>query len=232
MREYLPKGVKSSASSSLITAFFAITLISSIFVYAGFPVGIATAQSLPQALLIRSQIGFTTFSGVDNSNVFTDPTSDILQQQREQATPFDPTNGGLVTQYPDSQIYPYQDPYQIQSPLPQSPTQTLPEQESLPLENSIVDIPTSETTIVSVIDGNNASLQQGATTTSNIAMFTIQGTDDIAIADVQCSLDNVLQDPFICGTNPIVVENIQPGTHLFQIVCRLCWEYRFNTGNV
>ena len=53
-------------------------------------------------------------------------------------------------------------------------------------------------------------------TTSGIAVLTIQGTDDIAVTGLQCSLDNVQQDPLACGTNPVVVENLQPGTHFFQ----------------
>ena len=144
-----------------------------------------------------------------------DPDGNILQQQA-QASPFDPTTGGLVTQYPYSQIYPSQDPYQVESAAPLSPTQTLPTEELLVQENSIVDVTLPETNIVSVIDGNNASLQEGGMTTSGIAVLTIQGTDDIAVTGLQCYLDNVHQDPLACGTNPVVIENLQPGTHFFQ----------------
>ena len=131
----------------------------------------------------------------------------------------DPITGGLINQYTDSQTYPYQDSYQV----PTSPTQTLPD-ESLPLEeqqllqeNSLVDFTAPETTISSIVDGNNVQLQEGVTTTSNKVVLTIQGTDDVAVTGFQCVLDNLQQDPSICGTNPVVAENLQPGAHLFQI---------------
>jgi subtilisin family serine protease len=201
MNKYVRERRKTSRGMLLATASFAITLILSVFVYSDLSIPRATAQSLQP--------------DVANSDNFVDPYGNILQQQA-QAT-FDPTNGGLVTQYPYSQLYPYQDPYQVESVDPLSPTQTLPTEELLVQENSLIDVTLPETNIVSVIDGNNASLQEGGITTSGIAVLTIQGTDDIAVTGLQCSLDNVQQDPLACGINPVVVENLQPGTHLFQI---------------
>ena len=137
-----------------------------------------------------------------------------------QGNPFlDPITGGLVNQYTYSQTYPYPDSY----PVPTSPTQTLPdeslllEEQQLLQENSVVDVTAPETTISSVLDGNNVQLQEGVTTTSNKIVLTIQGTDDVAVTGFQCVLDNLQQDPSICGTNPVVAENLQPGAHLFQI---------------
>ena len=131
----------------------------------------------------------------------------------------DPTTSSIINQYPDSQTYPYQDPYVV---LP-SPTQTLPD-ELLPHEkqlllqgNSVVDVTAPETTITSATDGNNVLPWEGVTSTSNKIVLTIQGTDDTAVAGFRCILDNLQQDPSICETNPIVAENLQPGVHLFQI---------------
>ena len=171
------------------------------------------AQSLPVIPIIPDA----------NTNDNT-PTNDILngivQQEQVHIIPFDPLAGNPLTQYPDSQNYPYQDPYQI----PESPVQTLPgdlfpleEQQLLSQENSIADVSTPETTINSVFDGNNVPLQEGITTTSNKIVLTIQGTDDSAVTGYQCVLDNIQQDPSVCSTNPVVAENLPPGAHLFQI---------------
>ena len=92
---------------------------------------------------------------------------------------------------------------------------SLEEQQLLSQENSVVDVTAPETTISSVVDGNNAPLQDGAITTSNKIVMTIHRTDDSS--GFQCVLDNLQQDPSICGTNPVVAENLQPGAHLFQI---------------
>ena len=167
----------------LFTAtFFAIILVLSVLVSSGFSLPLVTAQSaLPLPILLNGLS--STFSG-------------------EQENPFlDPIIGGLINQYPDPQTYPYQDPYQV----PYSPIQTTPE-ESLPLEeqqllqeNSIVDVADLETTISSVVDGNNAPLQEGGTTTSNKIVLAIEGVDDVAVTSLQCVLDNLLQDPFVVG---------------------------------
>ena len=216
MRKYVPKRQKSSASMFLTTTFFSMILILSVFVYSDFSIPLASAQSLQPVLPApTTPSGITTSPDFDGSNTITDSDGNILQQQG-QSSPFYPTSDGLVTQYPYSPIYPYQDPYEVQSADPLSPTQTLPGEKFFLQENSIVDVTPPETNIVSVIDGNNTSLQEGGMTTSGIAVLEIQGTDDIAVTALQCSLDNVQQDPLVCGTNPVVVENLQPGTHFFQ----------------
>ena len=82
----------------------------------------------------------------------------------------------------------------------------------------MIDVTLPETTISSVVDGNNTPLQEGATTTSNKIVLMIEGTDDsAAVTGFQCVLDNLQQDLSICSTNPIVAENLQPGVHFFQI---------------
>jgi hypothetical protein len=182
------------------TTFFAIILILSAFVSSGFSVPLVSAQSTLPPTTVSDSLP---------------PTSSNIQ-----GNPFyDPIAGGLINQYPYSQTYPYQDPYQV----PTSPTQTLPdellslEEQQLPQENGVVDVTAPETTISYVVDGNNAPLQEGATTTSNKIVFTIQGIDDSAVTSFQCVLDNIQQDPSICSTNPVVAENLPPGAHLFQI---------------
>jgi hypothetical protein len=185
----------------LTTTFFAIILILSVFVSSGFSVPLISAQSTLPPPTVSDSLP---------------PTSSDVQ-----GNPFyDPITGGLINEYPDSQTYPYQDPYQV----PTSPTQTLPdellsleEQQLLSQENSVVDANAPETTISSVLDGNNALLQEGVTTISNKIVFTIQGIDDSAVTSFQCILDNIQQDPSICSTNPVVAENLPSGAHLFQI---------------
>jgi subtilisin family serine protease len=176
--------------------FFVVLLILSIIVSLGFSAPQASAQSsLPPSIV---------------SGGSADSQSPIL----------DPFTGGLINQYPAPQTHAHQDPYQI----PYSPpTQTFPAEllstgeQQLFQENSRVDVTVPETTISSVMDGNNVPIIEGGATTSNKVVLTVQGIDDIAATSFLCFLDNLQQDPSICSINPIVAENLQPGTHLFQI---------------
>ena len=198
MDRNLPKRAKAPLPILLTGAFFAIILILSVYASSGISVPLVSAQPALPLPTVSNDLP-STFSGV-------------------QGNPFDPFADGLVNQYPDSQTYPL-DSYKV----PTSPTQTLPD-ELLPLEEqqllqekSLVDFTAPETTINSIVDGNNVQLQERVTTTSNKVVLTIQGTDDVAVIGFQCVLDNLQQDPSICGTNPVVAENLQPGAHLFQI---------------
>jgi len=76
--------------------------------------------------------------------------------------------------------------------------------------------PPTKTTITSAVDGNNAPVQNGGTTTSSsikIAFTATQGSNPIA--GFQCSLDN---SPFSSCTSPAVFNNLATGSHKFVVV--------------
>jgi aldose sugar dehydrogenase len=198
--------------------FFVIILLLSPFISSGFFIPLTNAQSILPSPILSD--GLRTFPLVNSSNTITNPYGDPLQQQEREIPFVDPITGGAVNQYLDSPAY--QDPYQI----PLLPTQTLPdyslsleERQLLPQENGVVDVDVTapETTINSILDGNNVPLQEGGTTTSSTVLLNILGIDDKGVIDFQCELDNSPQQPILCSTNPIAIENLQPGTHLFAI---------------
>ena len=202
----------------LTATFFVIILLLSPFISSGFFIPLTNAQSILPSPILSD--GLRTFPLVNSSNTITNPYGDPLQQQEREIPFVDPITGGAVNQYLDSPAY--QDPYQI----PILPTQTLPdyslsleERQLLPQENGVVDVDVTapETTINSILDGNNLPLQEGGTTTSSTVLLNILGIDDKGVIDFQCVLDNSPQQPILCSTNPIAIENLQPGTHLFAI---------------
>ena len=72
-----------------------------------------------------------------------------------------------------------------------------------------------DTAITSAVDGNNSPIPNGGTTQSNKIAFTIQGRDNAVVAGFQCSLDN--SQASVCNSsNPIIFDNLQQGTHIFQ----------------
>jgi streptogramin lyase len=76
--------------------------------------------------------------------------------------------------------------------------------------------PPTKTTITSAVDGNNAPVQNGGTTTSSsikIGFTATQGSNPIA--GFQCSLDN---SPFSSCTSPAVFNNLAAGPHKFVVV--------------
>jgi YVTN family beta-propeller protein len=85
---------------------------------------------------------------------------------------------------------------------------------------SVISISTAppqppQTTITSAMDGNNAPVQNGGSTSSNSITFTftaMQGSNPIA--GFQCSLDN---SPFSSCTSPAVYDNIAAGPHKFTV---------------
>jgi hypothetical protein len=76
--------------------------------------------------------------------------------------------------------------------------------------------PPTKTTITSAVDGNNAPVQNGGTTTSSsikIEFTATQGSN--LIAGFQCSLDN---SPFSSCSSPAVFNNLAAGPHKFAVV--------------
>jgi YVTN family beta-propeller protein len=80
---------------------------------------------------------------------------------------------------------------------------------------STISLQPPHTTITSAVDGNNAPVQNGGTTTSSsikIAFTATQGSNPIA--GFQCSLDN---SPFSSCSSPAVFNNLA-GQHKFAVV--------------
>jgi hypothetical protein len=129
-----------------------------------------------------------------------------LQQQQMQ-------NRGLQSLSPNSGPHYYQNHLSYQQQI-----QTIPTSPSTMAEatttTAIKDTTPPDTTIISVVDGNNAPIQNGASTQSNKIAFIIQGRDNVAVAGFQCSLDNAQAS--VC-TSPVVLSNLQPGAHILQV---------------
>ena len=76
--------------------------------------------------------------------------------------------------------------------------------------------PPTKTTITSAIDGNNAPVQNGGTTSSNSITFTFTATQGSnPIAGFQCSLDN---SPLSSCSSPASFNNLAAGPHKFAVV--------------
>jgi hypothetical protein len=76
--------------------------------------------------------------------------------------------------------------------------------------------PPTKTTITSAVDGNNAPVQNGGTTTSSSIRFTFTATAGTnPIAGFQCSLDN---SPFSSCSSPAALNNLVAGPHKFVVV--------------
>jgi YVTN family beta-propeller protein len=72
-----------------------------------------------------------------------------------------------------------------------------------------------DTVITSAIDGNNAAVLNGASTFSTSIKIAFTGTDNVAIAGFECSLDSSL---FSRCTSPAVINNLATGIqHNFQV---------------
>ena len=94
--------------------------------------------------------------------------------------PTDSPAGSSINQYLDSQTFPYQEPHQVPTSIQTAPEASLPfEEQQLLQENGVVDVTVPETTISSVVDGNNIQLQEGAVTTSNKVVFTIESAREL-----------------------------------------------------
>jgi hypothetical protein len=71
-----------------------------------------------------------------------------------------------------------------------------------------------DTSIVSTVDGNGASVPSGGTTLSNVITFTFIGTDNQAIAGFECQLDSAGFTP--CAS-PLTYGGLALGRHEFAV---------------
>lgn len=72
-----------------------------------------------------------------------------------------------------------------------------------------------DSVITSAIDGNNAAVLNGASTFSTFIKIAFTGTDNVAMAGFECSLDSSL---FSSCTSPAVINNLAAGMqHNFQV---------------
>jgi YVTN family beta-propeller protein len=73
-----------------------------------------------------------------------------------------------------------------------------------------------DTAITSAVDSNGAAVQNGGTTVSSSIQIAFTGTDNIAVAGFQCSIDDLAA--FACNSSPVSFSNLQTGrTHTFQV---------------
>jgi hypothetical protein len=76
--------------------------------------------------------------------------------------------------------------------------------------------PPTKTTITSAVNGNNAAVQNGGTTSSNSITFKFTATAGTTpIAGFQCSLDNCV---FFSCSSPAAFSNLAAGPHKFAVV--------------
>jgi hypothetical protein len=121
-------------------------------------------------------------------------------------TPFPPSQSPPVFGDSFSSSLPVQSRNQFQQRQQQSSFQTT--------SFSSYDSITPDTFITSSIDGNNVSIQNGATSTSNEIKFTFAGVDNVAISGFECSLDN--GSPFTCSLR-VVISNLSVSSHTFAV---------------
>jgi YVTN family beta-propeller protein len=73
-----------------------------------------------------------------------------------------------------------------------------------------------DTTITSAVDGNGAAVRNGGATVSNSIQIAFTGTDNVAVAGFQCSIDGLTA--FACNSSPVSFNSLQAGmTHTFQV---------------
>lgn len=78
-----------------------------------------------------------------------------------------------------------------------------------------LDTTPPDTAITSpAIDGNGAAVQNGGTTVSTSIRIAFTGTDNVAVAGFQCSIDG--GTPSTC-TSPFILNNLATGTHTFYV---------------
>lgn len=82
------------------------------------------------------------------------------------------------------------------------------------LATSPADAEPPDTSIVSVVDGNGASVPNGGTTLSNAITLTLTATDNIAVAGFECRLDG--GDVAPC-TSPVTRSGLAVGVHSFEV---------------
>jgi YVTN family beta-propeller protein len=80
---------------------------------------------------------------------------------------------------------------------------------------TVADTTPPDTAVTSAVDGNGATIQNGGVTVSNAIKIAFKGTDNIAVAGFQCSIDGLAA--FACNTSPITLNNLALGTHTFQV---------------
>jgi galactose oxidase-like protein/Kelch motif protein len=76
-----------------------------------------------------------------------------------------------------------------------------------------IDTEWPDTSIVSALDGNGAAVPSGGTTLSNTTTFTFIGTDNRAVAAIECRLDSAGFTP--CGS-PLTYSGLTLGRHEFE----------------
>ena len=77
-----------------------------------------------------------------------------------------------------------------------------------------VDKTPPDTAITSQIDGNSAAVSNGGATASTSMTFQFSGTDNIAVARLECSLDGAA---FTTCTSPLTLTGLLPGSHTFAV---------------
>ncbi|MBI5912998.1 hypothetical protein HY839_00990 [Candidatus Azambacteria bacterium] len=86
-----------------------------------------------------------------------------------------------------------------------------------------LDIIPPDTVIISTIDGENNSIVNNGTTTSDSITLTFGGSDNVGIAGFECGFDN---GTFISCVNPITLTNLSRDFHIFQV------RAKDTTGNI
>lgn len=70
------------------------------------------------------------------------------------------------------------------------------------------------TFITSAVDGNGASVLPGSSTLSTSIRISFTGTDNVAVAGFQCSIDG---HAFSTCVSPVTLNDLTTGTHTFQV---------------
>jgi len=81
-----------------------------------------------------------------------------------------------------------------------------------------VDTNPPDTTITSVVDGNNIALtKNGDSTASTEITFTFVGEDNVAVRGFECRLDSSNDGDFKPCTTPATYKNLNRGDHTFEV---------------
>ena len=97
----------------------------------------------------------------------------------------------------------------IQGPLGQDPIGVV-----IFTAGTAADTSPPDTQITSAVDGRNKPLDNGSKTGSTSIQFTFTGTDNVAVASFECSLDNAA---FSACSSPISYTNLRGGAHNFEV---------------